>query len=63
MIGGTGLADWAVVRSLGRHGHEAVAVSRSSGVDVLTGDGLAAALADVDTVIDLGTGPPPRRPR
>ncbi len=54
VIGGSGLAGSAVVRSLGRRGHKAVSISRGSGVDVTTGDGLAAALDGVDTVIDVG---------
>ncbi|MET8329446.1 SDR family oxidoreductase [Streptomyces sp. NPDC005181] len=39
------------------HGHEAVLVSASSGVNVLTGEGLAEALEDCSVVIDL-SGPP-----
>jgi uncharacterized protein YbjT (DUF2867 family) len=34
-------------------------MSRSTGVDVVTGDGLAEALAGVDTIIDASTGPSP----
>ena len=46
---------------LEERGHEAVAMSRASGVDVITGDGLAAALVGVDTIIDVATGPSPEQ--
>ncbi|MGE5286290.1 MAG: NAD(P)H-binding protein, partial [Micromonosporaceae bacterium] len=39
--------------------HDVVPMSRSQGVDVITGNGLAAALAGVDCVIDAATGPSP----
>ena len=42
-------------------GHDVVAISRSNGVDVITGDGLAAALEGVETVIDVTTGPSPEQ--
>ena len=38
-------------------GHEVVAASRSSGVDVLTGEGLAEALAGADAVVDVTNSP------
>jgi uncharacterized protein YbjT (DUF2867 family) len=53
VIGGTGLIGRAVVEALARDGHEGVAVSRSAGVDVVSGDGLEAALAGCDAVIDV----------
>jgi uncharacterized protein YbjT (DUF2867 family) len=40
-------------------GHDVVPMSRSYGVDVVTGDGLAEALADVECIIDVATGPSP----
>jgi uncharacterized protein YbjT (DUF2867 family) len=46
---------------LSERGHDVVAISRSNGVDVITGDGLAAALADVEVVIDTATGPSPEQ--
>ena len=52
VAGGTGLAGRHVVDSLTRAGHESVVLSRSSGVDLVTGAGLAAALAGADAVID-----------
>lgn len=42
-----------VVEALRRAGHEAVVVARSTGVDVLTGEGLADALAGADSVVDV----------
>jgi putative NADH-flavin reductase len=46
-------------RAWGKRGHEVVAISRSRGVDVVTGEGLADALAGVATVIDVATQPSP----
>ena len=40
-------------------GHDVVAMSRSSGVDVVTGDGLPEVLAGVECVIDVATGSSP----
>jgi len=42
-------------------GHDVVAISRSNGVDVITGHGLAAALAGAEVVIDVTTGPSPEQ--
>ena len=54
VIGGSGLVGRALVARLEWDGHEAAAVSRSAGIDVLTGDGaLAAALEGCDAVIDV----------
>jgi uncharacterized protein YbjT (DUF2867 family) len=53
VIGGTGLVGRHTVEALQRDGHEAVAVARSTGVDVTTGDGLDAALAGAETVVDV----------
>src|SRR5699024_725081 len=53
VIGGTGLVGRHTVDALQEAGHEAVVVSRSRGIDVLTGEGLDAALAGVDAVIDV----------
>jgi uncharacterized protein YbjT (DUF2867 family) len=52
VVGGTGLTGRYTVEALRRAGHEAVVIARATGVDVLTGDGLAAALAGVEVVID-----------
>jgi len=48
-----------LVAALEADGHDVVAMSRSTGVDVVTGDGLAEALSAVECVIDVATGPSP----
>jgi uncharacterized protein YbjT (DUF2867 family) len=48
-----------MVDVLERQGHEVVPIARSKGVDVITGQGLVAALQGVDAVADLATGPSP----
>lgn len=53
VVGGTGLIGSKVVDRLQRNGHEAVVAARSTGVDAYTGEGLAAALAGADAVIDV----------
>jgi uncharacterized protein YbjT (DUF2867 family) len=57
VAGATGRLGRHVVEVLEAGGHDVVAMSRSSGVDVVTGDGLAKALAGVECVIDVATGP------
>jgi len=57
VAGGTGRIGRLVVREIAQRGHEAVSLSRAEGVDLRTGDGLGAILADVETVIDV-TNPP-----
>jgi len=57
VIGGTGLIGSQVVTMLGEHGHEAVAASPSSGVNTLTGEGLANAFAGADVVVDVSNSP------
>jgi uncharacterized protein YbjT (DUF2867 family) len=52
VIGGTGLAGRHTVEALARDGHEPRVVARSTGADVLTGEGLDAALEGVDAVVD-----------
>ena len=42
-------------------GHNVVAMSRSRGVDVVTGEGLATGLAGVECVIDAASGPSPEQ--
>jgi uncharacterized protein YbjT (DUF2867 family) len=53
VVGGTGLVGRSTVDVLRRSGHDVVVVARSQGVDVTTGQGLAQALAGVDSVIDV----------
>ena len=57
VIGGTGLIGSKLVSKLGEHGHEAVAASPDSGVNTLTGEGLAAVLKGADTVVDVSNSP------
>ena len=57
VIGASGLIGTKVVDLLTAEGHEVVASSRSSGVDVLTGDGLAAALAGANALVDVINSP------
>ncbi|MFE3164458.1 SDR family oxidoreductase [Streptomyces sp. NPDC059224] len=57
VIGGTGLIGSQVVRKLAAAGHEAVPHSKSTGVDVLTGEGVDEALAGADVVVNLTNSP------
>jgi uncharacterized protein YbjT (DUF2867 family) len=52
VVGATGQIGSFAVAALDRAGHDVVPISRSTGVDVRTGAGLAEALAGVDAVID-----------
>jgi uncharacterized protein YbjT (DUF2867 family) len=61
VVGGTGLIGAAVLSKLRERGHQAMAASRSTGVDITTGTGLAEALEGADIVIDTsnsGSGDP-----
>ncbi len=53
VAGGTGRTGRRVVSALQRAGHQTVVMSRSSGVDLVAGQGIDRALADVDAVIDV----------
>ncbi|GAB2462305.1 SDR family oxidoreductase [Jatrophihabitans fulvus] len=57
VIGGTGLIGRQVVDLLVAAGHEAVAAAPSTGVDILTGEGLAESLAGADVVVDVTNSP------
>ena len=57
VIGGTGLIGSQVVQNLFARGHEAVAASPNTGVNTITGEGLDAALAGADVVVDLANSP------
>jgi uncharacterized protein YbjT (DUF2867 family) len=52
VLGGTGVAGRAIVEALSDAGHDVVSASRSGGVDVATGVGLADAFAGATTVVD-----------
>ena len=55
----TGRVGRHLVEVLKAQGHDVVAMSRSSGVDVVTGDSLAQALAGVECIIDVASTPSP----
>ena len=57
VIGASGLIGTKVVDLLTADGHDVVAASRGSGVDVLTGEGLAEALSGADTLVDVVNSP------
>jgi uncharacterized protein YbjT (DUF2867 family) len=57
VIGGTGLIGSQVVKILNASGHEAVPLSPSTGVDLLSGQGLAEALEGADVVVNLTNSP------
>ena len=57
VIGGTGLIGTKVVSNLRQLGHDVVAASPSSGVNAVTGEGLAAALAGAAVVVDVSNSP------
>jgi uncharacterized protein YbjT (DUF2867 family) len=57
VIGGTGLIGRQVVANLRRLGHDAVPASPASGVNTLTGEGLAGALRGAQAVIDVANSP------
>ena len=61
VAGATGRVGHHLVDLLEDAGHEVVAISRSNGVDVITGEGLVEALAGVDCIIDAATGPSPEQ--
>ena len=57
VIGGTGLIGKKVVKNLRQQGHEVVAASPSLGVNTVTGEGLAQALAGAQVVVDVANAP------
>ncbi|MFD8221214.1 SDR family oxidoreductase [Streptomyces sp. NPDC059697] len=57
VIGGTGLIGSQVVKNLNAAGHEAVPHSQSTGVDVISGQGLDEAVAGADVVVNLTNSP------
>jgi uncharacterized protein YbjT (DUF2867 family) len=57
VIGGSGLIGSQVIAQLTELGHEAVSASPRSGVNTLTGEGLAEALAGAHTVVDVSNSP------
>jgi uncharacterized protein YbjT (DUF2867 family) len=61
VAGATGRVGRHVVDVLRERGRDVVAMSRATGVDVITGEGLAEALAGVECVVDAATGPSPEQ--
>src|SRR5262250_2829360 len=57
VIGGSGLIGKKVVTNLRQHGQEVVAASPSSGVNTVTGEGLAQALTGAQVVVDVANAP------
>jgi uncharacterized protein YbjT (DUF2867 family) len=57
VIGGTGLIGSKVVGNLKRAGHEAIAAAPNTGVNTLTGEGLAEALKGAEVVVDVSNSP------
>jgi uncharacterized protein YbjT (DUF2867 family) len=57
VIGGTGLIGSQVVKNLNAAGHDAVAHSQSTGVDVISGVGVDEAVAGADVVVNLTNSP------
>jgi uncharacterized protein YbjT (DUF2867 family) len=59
VTGATGRVGSHLVEILEQRGHDVVPIARSTGVDVVTGEGLDEALAGAETIIDTATGPSP----
>src|SRR5947209_13901526 len=57
VIGGSGLIGSKLVNKLREHGHEALPASPNSGVNTLTGEGLAEALKGASVVVDVSNSP------
>jgi putative NADH-flavin reductase len=55
VVGATGRIGRRTVEALERRDHEIVGISRTQGVDVYTGEGLAKALTGVDAVVDASS--------
>jgi uncharacterized protein YbjT (DUF2867 family) len=57
VIGGTGLIGSKVVQKLQQKGHEVIAAAPNTGVDTITGEGLAEALQGAEVVVDVANSP------
>jgi len=57
VIGGSGLIGSKLVTQLGEQGYQAVAASPNSGVNTVTGEGLAEVLKDASVVVDVSNSP------
>ncbi|MGH9163737.1 MAG: SDR family oxidoreductase [Vicinamibacteraceae bacterium] len=59
VVGATGRVGKQTVGILTERGYDVVEISRSQGVDVVTGEGLATALVGVDVIVDAASNPTP----
>lgn len=57
VIGGSGLIGTKVVNNLRQQGHQVIAASPATGINTITGEGLAEAMTGTDVVIDLANSP------
>src|SRR5215510_13166639 len=57
VIGGTGLIGSKLVNKLREHGHEAIAAAPNTGVNTVTGEGLAEVLEGASVVVDVSNSP------
>ncbi|WP_062351079.1 SDR family oxidoreductase [Herbidospora yilanensis] len=57
VIGGTGLIGSRLIEKLAEHGHQGVAAAPSTGVNTLTGEGLAEVMKGADAVVDVSNSP------
>src|SRR5438105_15217827 len=57
VIGGSGLIGTKVVANLRQKGHQVIAASPATGINTITGEGLAEATSNTDVVIDLANSP------
>lgn len=57
VVGGTGLIGRKVVNTLQAQGHQVIAAAPSTGINTITGEGLAQAMQDTNIVIDLANSP------
>jgi uncharacterized protein YbjT (DUF2867 family) len=61
VAGATGRVGHHLVEVLTARGHEVVPISRTHGVDIINGEGLAEALVGVECIVDTATGPSPEQ--
>jgi len=57
VIGGSGLIGTKVVAHLRQAGHQVIAASPATGINTITGEGLAEAMSNTDVVVDLANSP------
>lgn len=57
VIGGTGLIGSKVVNNLKAQGHQVIAAAPATGINIISGEGLAQAMTGTDVVVDLANSP------